>query len=552
MSIISSAISVVSGIKNKLDSSYPTAIYKLVVNGKDIGAMLAPRLMRMTITDNRGLESDTIEVELSDHDGQLELPPKGAEIEVSIGWSDTGLVYKGNYTIDEREHSGAPDVLTLRGSSADLKAIFKQKRERSFDGKTIADIVTIIAEEQGLIPQISDELADIELAHIDQNESDANLITRIADEYDAIVTVKNGSMLFMPKGDGKSLTGFEFAIQPIYRNMGDSHRYSDSSGNDDVTGVTCYYYDNDKAEKQKVTVGQSNENTKELRHIERDKNSATHKAQAEFNRIQSRAMSFSYNLAKGMPQLFPEIPMQFFGLKPEIDDIIWLGTRIVHTLDADNGYTTALELEINLPDSDVISQIIDDADEQEFTGVVAFYKIGKGQTGKVTKGDQTKPKRLARLFINALTATHAAEREYNIIKGIDESEIKYTGVIASYEERGILKTVTIGNPATPKKLTYPYKTRETALRGAQREWDEIRGIKPTKTTKSTSSSKIQLSTSYTGINANYESGKDKLTVKRGDQSRPYTLPKLYKTQRTAVTAVNREYQRLLALKKAKK
>jgi phage protein D len=31
----------------------------------------------MQITDNRGIESDSIEIELSDHDGLVEIPPKG-------------------------------------------------------------------------------------------------------------------------------------------------------------------------------------------------------------------------------------------------------------------------------------------------------------------------------------------------------------------------------------------------------------------------------------------------------------------------------------------
>ena len=47
---------------------------------------------------------------------------------------------------------------------------------------------------------VQEKLGSIKLAHIDQNESDANLMTRIADEHDAIATVKNGTLLFMAKG----------------------------------------------------------------------------------------------------------------------------------------------------------------------------------------------------------------------------------------------------------------------------------------------------------------------------------------------------------------
>lgn len=419
MAVMELANQAVNKVTEKLDNSYPHAIYRIIVDGKDIGELVQSRLMRLTITDNRGIEADTFELELSDHDGLLAIPPKGAEVQLWLGWSNEGLVYKGKYLVKEREHAGAPDVLTLRGAAADLKATFKKKKERSFDKKTIADIVGSIAKEHGLISTINDELGKITLAHIDQNESDANLITRIADEHDAIATVKNGYLIFMPKGDGKTISGQAFPDFLITRDSGDSHRYSDTDGADEVSGVTVFYYDNNKAQRQKVTVGMSDENTRELRHIQRDEKTAKHVAQAEYNRIKSKSATFSYTLAKGRPDLIPEMPIQFVGLKDEIDDIVWLGTKVVHTLDPDNGFITVVDLEIYLPDADDLSQLVED-EMGSYTGVVAYYKDGKN-TGKLTKGDQTTPKRLTYLYKNKKTATTALEREYKELQ--DEKEL---------------------------------------------------------------------------------------------------------------------------------
>ena len=404
-------MSLLSDLKN---GSYPHAIYRLLVNGTDIGGIVQDRLIRMTITDNRGIETDSIEIDLSDHDGLLEIPPKGAEIEAWIGWSNTGLVYKGKYLVKERRHTGAPDVLTLRAESADLKAAFKKKKERSFDRNTIADIIKTIAAEHGLIAKINTQLGAIVLPHIDQNESDANLITRIADEHDAIATVKNGNLLFMPKGEGKTFNGSPFADTIITRDLGDSHSFSDSDGADEVSGVTAYYYDNNKAEKQKVTIGISDENTREVRGIQRDKQTAEHVALAEYNKIKSKSATFSFKLAYGNPQLIPEAPLMFLGFKPLIDEIIWLGTRVVHQLDASGGFTTSCEAEIYLPDSDDVAQLIDSS-VGNYTGVLAYYKDGKN-TRKVTEGDQTTPKRLTYLYVNKLTATKAVKREYKQLK----------------------------------------------------------------------------------------------------------------------------------------
>lgn len=418
MSLLGMASTAINFISKKLDANYPHAFYKIVVNGVDIGGLVQTRLMRLTITDNRGIEADTVEIELSDHDGSLGIPPKGADMEIWIGWSNEGLVYKGKYTIKEREHSGVPDVLTIRGASADLKATFKKKKERSFDNKTIADIINTIASEQNLKAIIHDSLGQITLAHIDQNESDANLITRIADEHDAIATVKNGYLLFMPKGESKTISGLDLPTFFITRNMGDSHRWSDTDGADEVSGVTVFYYDNDKAERQKVTVGMSDENTRELRNIQRDEKSAKRVAQSEFNRIKSKSATFSYKLAYGKPDLIPEMQVQFMGLKSEIDDIIWLGSRVVHTLSADSGFVTDVELEVYLPDSDDLSELVDD-DSGSYTGILAYYKDGKN-TGKVTQGDQTTPKRLTYLYKNKQTATTAATREYKAIQAEKE------------------------------------------------------------------------------------------------------------------------------------
>lgn len=401
-------------LSTELDNSYPHAIYKLLVNGTDIGTVVQDRLISMTITDNRGIETDSIEIELSDHDGLIDIPPKGAEIEAWIGWNNTGLVYKGKYLIKERRHTGVPDVLSLRGESADLKAQFKKKKERSFDNKTIADIIQTVAADHGLTAKINSTLGAILLPHLDQNESDANLITRIADEHDAIATVKNGYLLFMPKGDGKTLSGNPLPDVIITRAEGDSHTFSDTDGADDVSGVTVFYYDNLKAARQKVTVGISDENTRELRNIQRDKQTAEHVAQAEYNKIKSKSATFSFRLAYGNPELIPEAPLQFLGFKSLIDDIIWLGTKVVHTLDTSGGFTTQCDAEIYLPDADDLSQLIDD-EVGNYTGILAYYKDGKN-TPKVTKGDQTTPKRLTYLYKNKATATTAVDREYKVLQ----------------------------------------------------------------------------------------------------------------------------------------
>src|SRR5690606_36841765 len=129
------------------------------------------------------------------------IPPRGAALRLWLSWSDTGLVDKGTYTVDETEHSGAPDTLSIRARSADLRGGLKTKRERSWNAATLGDVLRTIAGAHGLTPVINADLDSIPLAHLDQaNESDANLLSRLGDQFDAVATLKAGRLLFMPVG----------------------------------------------------------------------------------------------------------------------------------------------------------------------------------------------------------------------------------------------------------------------------------------------------------------------------------------------------------------
>lgn len=404
-------------------SQYDRAIYLITVDGIDITRYVRNRLISLTITDHRGLVADSLDLELSDTDGLLDIPPERAEIKAWIGWESTGLVYKGAFQVTGTSHSGPPDKITIAAEAADLAEGLRQKQERAWHMVNLTDIVTQIAVQYSLAPIVHDSFAEIEIAHIDQNESDANLITRLADEYDAIATVKNGYLLFMPRGASQSATGLDLPPVYIRRQSGDGHSYRSGHGTDRIDGVKAFYYDEDKAIKRHVVIGSNAEgNLKELRYTCRDRTSAELAANAEYNRSKRSAKSFSISLARGEPNIIPEQQIILDGFKPAIDELIWLGTTVTHSLTAEDGYTTSLECEIQLPSADDISQLFDgsiqreERDYADYTGVRVYYKDGKGKEQKLEKGDQTKPLIMSQLYSSKKTATHALNREYNRIQ----------------------------------------------------------------------------------------------------------------------------------------
>jgi len=392
------------------DAAYPVPAFRLTVDGLDIAQLISPRLMNLELTDNRGVEADQLSITLSDHDGLLTIPPKGAVLRLWLGWSDTGLVDKGTYTVDETEHSGAPDVLSIRARSADLRKGLKTKRERSWSNTTLGDVLGDIAIGNGLTATIAGALDSLPILQLDQaNESDANLISRLGEEFDAVASVKAGCLLCLPAGGGKTASGLDLPHITLTRADGDQHRYLQAD-RDSYDGVRAYYYDVNSAKKQEAIAG-GGDNLKDLRHTYSDQQSALRAARAEFRRLQRGSATLSYNLAMGRPDLIPELTYTLQGVKAEIDEIIWYGGNVQHSLSADGGYTVSLELESKLPEDNV--EDLAEENKGDYTGIIAYYRDHKtGKEKTITAGDQAKPRRLRWLYASEKTAKRAVDREW--------------------------------------------------------------------------------------------------------------------------------------------
>lgn len=321
-------------------------IYRLTADGQDITASLQGRLMDLSLTDKRGLEADQLDLTLDDADGTLALPRRGAVLALQLGWAHSGLVDKGQFVVDEVEHRGAPDTIAIRAHAADVRAVLVEKREQSWHAQTLGAIVQAIAQRAGLKAKVADTLARIAIAHIDQaDQSDADLISLLARDHDALATVKNGVLLFLATG------GFGGQVL-LTRAEGDSHRYAERDPGS-ATEVEASYYDTRAAKKETVTAQApqakgakpSAKGKKVLRHTYSSKSNAQRAATAAASKTARAVASFSLTLARGRPDLIPEQHATVQGFKPEIDSADWLITQVTHRL-GDGGYTTEVECEL--------------------------------------------------------------------------------------------------------------------------------------------------------------------------------------------------------------
>ena len=362
-----------------------TPVAKLTINGKPFNTDALSRIISISLTDKSGFEADELTVSLSDHDGKLALPPKSAEITIALGYIETGVVDKGSYKITEISWSGAPDTLHITAQSADTSDRFSEAKEKSWHKTSLKEIIESIAAANGYTPIIGKAYQDEKIDHIDQsNESDAAFLSRLAERYDAIATVKHGRLLFVSSGEATTASGQPLPTIRITRNSGDQYtfRYSNTES---YNAVRAYYIDKQTGKKHEVVITEDNydpvkktvtttkkyktkrkdgkthktttkeiteikqadtagKKIKTLRHTYQSPKTAATGARAAYKKLKRGAMEFDISLAVGRPDVAPESPVTLQGFKPEIDAEKWVGKETVHTLDS-NGLTTAVKLQ---------------------------------------------------------------------------------------------------------------------------------------------------------------------------------------------------------------
>lgn len=318
--------------------------YRLIVNGKNITPTVNGRLIDLTLDETPGDEADSLSLTISDHDSAVEIPPKGAEIELAIGWKGEALTEKGLFIVDEARFSGPPDQISLTARSADMRNGLPTRRTRSWDSTTLGEIVSTIASSNQLKPILSDRLSGIAVEHLDQtDESDLNLLTRLGEKHDAIAAVKSGRLIFSDRGEGKTARGSALPVLNISPGAGDQYSYRETD-REGYTGVAAYYDDTDAGKQVQVLAG-TKERTKRLRATFPNEQEAQSAAQAELGRLNRGEAEFSITLATGKPEVGPEYRMSVEGLKKNINERQWVISRTSHSL-SDSGLTTSIDAEV--------------------------------------------------------------------------------------------------------------------------------------------------------------------------------------------------------------
>lgn len=316
-----------------------TPDFRIVADSIDITAKIRDRLEELRVTDEAGRTSDAVTIRLDDRDNRLGLPRKGASLEVFLGYK-SGAASMGKFTVDETALSGPPDVMVIRARAANLREGLRSPKARSWDNITLGALVATIAAEHGYTPAVSAPLTEIDPGHLDQTESDINLLTRLGKQYGAVAKAANGHLIFAPEGEAKSVTGKSLPSVPLSRGglsrwdvtLADRGRYA---------SVTAEWHDvSGTGQPQPVTVGEG-EPVYRLRGTFRDEAEARAAARAKYEALQRGQGTITAECG-GDVRLAAEGEIEISGIRAGVDGR-WSLTHVTHVFDSSGGYRCELQ-----------------------------------------------------------------------------------------------------------------------------------------------------------------------------------------------------------------
>lgn len=167
-------------------------LYRLIVGGADVTDRVRPWLFRLKLSDNENDQSDHLALHLS---AKFKRPDYPDRIEVWLGNSlpltFAGLFYMHKTCIRNNRE------LTITATSVDFNSEIKERRHLRYEQITLASLAETIAKRHGL--KVRSDVTQPTL-DIDQiNESDLNLLNRLAKEHGHIFNIKNATLYYMQR-----------------------------------------------------------------------------------------------------------------------------------------------------------------------------------------------------------------------------------------------------------------------------------------------------------------------------------------------------------------
>ncbi|WP_394179590.1 contractile injection system protein, VgrG/Pvc8 family [Marinomonas posidonica] len=272
------------------------------------------RLTSWERIDAAGLQSDQLNLQV-DTTGITGLPQEGAKLTWYEGYANE-LINKGQFKITRIVPKLFPPSVTIVATAApfqvDDSTGFKERRTRTFENVSLADLFRQVVTPHGFSPRVAKEFESVVLEHMDQtDETDSAFLARIARERDAIAKPVNDLYVLAKRGQVKTITGQ--AIPPVVVTLPSNNAPSelarfinaqlDRPSRQRIKGVKANWTNNNTGEEHTVQVGTAP--YKKLRQSYDNPTTAQQACQDELIKTQRQGTSVTLDLP-GNPKLVAE------------------------------------------------------------------------------------------------------------------------------------------------------------------------------------------------------------------------------------------------------
>jgi phage protein D len=321
-------------------------IFQVLFNGGDITGVVEQRLLSLSVQDHAGNEADSFILRLADDEPRIPAPLPGAEVVVSMGYLETGLVQLGTFIVNEIEFSVDPAwEMRVHGESVDMLSEIRTTRFQAWSEVTLGTIISAIAARNDLTPAIDPALAGRFYEHIDQmNKSDMHFATHLAYENGAVFKVVEGVAVFARRGADDSVSGRQITdvtITPEDNVLGLRALFHRRGHHKQIIGV---HYDYDRATSIPNAVpGPGDEPDRTLSRRYPNMEEATWAASSEANRLRAVSGRLTLELI-GRPELAAEGFVTLAGFRDPVNGP-WKIRQVEHEL-TQSGFRTVIEGEL--------------------------------------------------------------------------------------------------------------------------------------------------------------------------------------------------------------
>lgn len=252
------------------------------------------------------------------------------KIKIWLGYKETGLYFLGTYLVQTTEKT--QNSLRVKATSTNFTSEINKKRNLSYENITLCDLVKKIANRNEL--NYKCDFKDVFFKHLAQtDESDLNLLDRLAKMYHATFNIKNNTVIFIKKQNSENLPVFEVDKNNV-------STYSIKYANKTLYKSVKAKFHDTKENKVKEVIYGDGEPQFVLQDTFKDKNEALKRAQGILNLMNSGIVSGNLSIDGRNIIAGAKLKLSNFGE----DDGEYTIKRVSHNLSG-SGYVCRVEFE---------------------------------------------------------------------------------------------------------------------------------------------------------------------------------------------------------------